>query len=359
MNKKFRDKIIAVLGAGLLGYYLCLSLFRGIIWNSLLKILPPINNRHLPDIYLGIIGAVVMALLGYLLFNIMVEKRSFEQYKKSYFVTIILMIILPLMVAVTFRVHAVYYVTKAESNIPTDITIRLNKTGNSIMFKINEASANGVAKSIEIAQPYLADFGREIRNLELKEVVNGRNQKFDYSQLTMWISYRASGKWYSKILSYDQGMFEERVAGERWAYYNNSELEKLIEKVVKDSTNINNYNQARIFNSAHINEKSELSEENFRTFVSFLNPEYLIQQDTEGVLRIKKALEEWVPKGETNIYVIELIQKDSPKGRGKNFMVYDNLTQTLMFEGKYYQAEGLRPAISLGGAMRAPTVTSH
>ena len=88
MKKVFQDKIIALLGAGLLGYYLGLSLFRGIIRDCLLKILPPISNRHLPDMYFGIIGAVVAILLTYLLFNLVVEKKSFKIHQKSYLAVI-------------------------------------------------------------------------------------------------------------------------------------------------------------------------------------------------------------------------------------------------------------------------------
>ncbi|KJS19186.1 MAG: hypothetical protein VR72_19390 [Clostridiaceae bacterium BRH_c20a] len=343
MKKVFQDKIIALLGAGLLGYYLGLSLFRGIIRDCLLKILPPINNRHLPDMYFGIIGAVVAILLTYLLFNLVVEKKSFKIHQKSYLAVISLLIIVPLMIVGIFRMHAVSLVTKAESTIPTEITIRSNSTGNSLMFKTSSSSAGGVVKSIEVPEQYLADFGKLIRELGLKEVVSGKEQKFDQPYLTMWINYRRTdGKWYSKILSYDQGLFEEWVAGERLAYYKNNELEELLEKLLVDSKNINNYDQARIFNSMTMNERTEkniLAPKDFQVLVNSLKPENVVQQDTEGVARIKAALEDWVPEEETNIYAIELLQKNSPKKVGQNFMAYDQLTHTLMFEGKYYKVD--------------------
>lgn len=345
MTKVLRDKIITLLGAGFLGYYLSISLFRGIIGNNLLKILPPINDRHLPDdIYVNIMGALIFAILAYVLFNLIVEKRSLKLYKKGYLIAISLLIIAPLMIAGIFRVHAVSFVNKAEDTIPTRITIRSHSEGNSIMFSTSSSSSSGVSKSISVTEPFLGDFGREIREMELKEVVSSKEQKIDSDYLTMWISYEIDGKWYSKILSYGQGMFEEHVAGGRIAYYANPELESLLKEEFEESADINNYDHARVVNSVTINRENEAEEkksiiasEEFQILVNSLRVENLIHQDTEGVKRIKAALDKDVPQEETNIYGIELLQKGSIKNRGSNFMVYDKINKTLMFEGKYYQ----------------------
>lgn len=341
MTKTLRDKIIAVLGAGLLGYYLSLSLFRGIIWSTLLNVLPAINDRHLPDIYLGIMGAVIAGLLAYILFNLYIEKMSFQNHKKSYLTAIALLLIAPLMIAGIFRVHAISLVTKQEGTTPTQVTIRLDSEGNSIMFATSDSSAGGIDKSIFVTKEDLDDFGQGIRDLEFMEVLE-REKSMDTPYLTMWINYKADGKWYSKIMRYNQGMFSESVAGQRMAYYTNPQLEQLIEKLILDTADINNYDQGRVFNSVTFNEElepTEITGEDFQRLVGALKTENLIQQDTEGVKRIKKYSEVWVPKEVTDIYGIELWQKSSERNMGRNFMVYDNLTKTLMYEGKYYQVD--------------------
>jgi len=214
------------------------------------------------------------------------------------------------------------------------------------MFAASTSSASGVAKSISVTEPFLDDFGKGIREMELKEVVSGEEQKIDSSYLTMWIRYEIDGKWYSKILRYGQGIFEEHVAGGKIAYYGNLELENLLEEAFEESADINNYDQARVINSVTINRGNEdeekkrlLTPEDFQILVDSLRPENLIHQDTEGVKRIKEALKEWVPQEETSICGIELLQQGSSKNTGRNFMVYDKRTRTLMFEGMYYQVD--------------------
>ncbi|EGW38687.1 hypothetical protein [Desulfosporosinus sp. OT] len=346
MTKVLRDKIITVLGAGFLGYYLSFSLLHSLIRNNLLKILPPINDRHLPDIYVNIMGAAIFAILAYLLFKVVLEKRSFKLHKKSYLIAISLLVIVPLVIAGIFRVHAVSLVNKAEGTTPKEITIKTDREGDSLMFAASTSSASGVAKSISVTESLLDDFGKGIREMELKEVVSGEEQRMDSSYLTMWIRYEIDGNWYSKILRYGQGIFEEHVAGGRIAYYSNHELENLLKEAFEESADINNYDQARVINSMTINrengaeeKKRFLAPEDFQILVDSLRPENLIHQDTEGVKRIKEALKEWVPQEETNIYGIELWQAGSSENTGQNFMVYDKRTRTLMFEGAYYQVD--------------------
>ncbi|EHQ91667.1 hypothetical protein [Desulfosporosinus youngiae] len=204
MAKVLRDKIITLLGAGFLGYYLSISLLHDLIRNNLLKLLPPINARHLPDSYVNIMGAAIFAISAYLLFNVVLEKRSFKLYKKSYLTAISLLIIVPLVIAGVFRVHAVSLVHKAEATTPKEITIRTDREGDSLMFAVGTSSATGVAKSIFFTEPLLDDFGKGIRKMELKEAVSSEEQRMDSSYLTMWIRYEIDGKWYSKILSYGQ-----------------------------------------------------------------------------------------------------------------------------------------------------------
>ncbi|NMA01535.1 MAG: hypothetical protein GX923_03085 [Clostridia bacterium] len=344
MTKTVRDKLIAVLGAGLLGYYLSLSLFRGLIWDGLIKFLPAINSRHLPDkIYIGLLGAVVGGIVTYILFNLYIERRSFKTHKQSYLIALVLLIIAPLLIVGIFRVHALSIVTKQEGTTPTQVTIRVDDVGNSIMFATSSSSAGGIDKSIFVPEPYLDEFGQRIRDLKFVEVLE-REKQMDTPYSTIWINYRAEGKWYSKIMRYNQGLFSEAVAGQRMAYYTNPQLEELIERLMLDAADINNYNQARIYNTLTFNEKLEPKKiigEDFQRLVGSLRPENLIKQDTEGVKRIKSYQErkQWVPKEERDIYGIDLWQKGSEGNMGRNFMVYDKLTKTLMFEGKYYQVD--------------------
>ncbi|WP_242652558.1 hypothetical protein [Desulfofarcimen acetoxidans] len=311
-----------------------------------MRVLPPINDRHLPDIYVNIMGMVVFAILAYLLFNIIVEKRSFKLHKKSYVTASILLILAPLMIAGIFRVHAVNLVAKMEGTTPVKIVIAPNSKGSSIMFAAGSSSAGGVNKSGYITEPYLEDFGKAIGKMELKEVVDGEEQKQGSHYLTMWIDYEVAGEWYSKILSYVQGMFEEHVAGERIAYYSNPELENLLKKVFDELADINNYDRAGVINYVTINKGNKgeekerlLTPNDFQVLVNSLKTDNLINQDTEGVNRIKKALDGWIPKEEMNIYGIELFKKGSAQNVGQNFMVYDKLTHTLLFEDKYYQVD--------------------
>lgn len=256
-----------------------------------------------------------------------------------------MLIIAPFIIAGIFRVHAVSLVTKAEDTTPAEVNIGLGREGNSIMFATGSSSASGIEKSISVTEPFLDDFGKGIREMELKEVTLREERKSDASSLTMWIRYETDGKWYSKLLSYTQGMFEEHVAGERIAYYGNPKLEHLLEEALEESADIHHYDQAGVVNAATVNsedevqEKRPLSPDDFQILVNSLKSENLIQQDTAGVKRIKEALEEWVPQEEANIYGIELLQKGFPENRGQNFMVYDKRTRTLMFEGKYYQVD--------------------
>ncbi|NLW24368.1 MAG: hypothetical protein GXY91_03850 [Clostridia bacterium] len=345
MSKIVRDKIIAVMGAGLLGYYLGLSLFRGLIWSNLIKILPPINHRNLPDIYLGIIGAVVTGVLVYLLFTLLQEKRSFKKKKKKILIATALLIIAPFLVAGIFRIHAVSLVNKAESSTPKAVRISLDTEGNSIRFATSSTTASVLDKSFYLINSNKLDvFGKAIQAMELQEVVSSKEQKQNTHEVVMWIEYDANGKWYSKIVSYGQGLFEESVAGGKLAYYTNPQLEEFLNKLFTEAADINNYDRARVVNSVIMNkedgsEEKILAFEEFQILVNAINPDCLLQEDTEGVKRIKNVLKEPVPQEDRNIYAFEIFQKDSNENKGRNFMVYDNLTQTLMFENKYYHVD--------------------
>lgn len=122
-----KDKLANIMGAGLLGYYLAISIFRDIIRYGLDIALPPINNRHLPQYYVGFEGAAIALIIAYLVYTAMVEKKSMKQFKRKYIKALGLLIVLPILIAGAFRLDAVSYVRRAESTTPTKIHIETNE----------------------------------------------------------------------------------------------------------------------------------------------------------------------------------------------------------------------------------------
>lgn len=76
--------------------------------------------------------------------------------------------------------------------------------------------------------------GEMIRKMRLLDVVDeksaNKNPSSDMKEYAIFIHYTIDGKWYSKILTYKDGIFEERVGieGNRMARYESRELEDFI-----------------------------------------------------------------------------------------------------------------------------------
>lgn len=343
MNKFIRDKTIAVLGSGLLGYYLAISIFQDIIWHRiLLKVLPPINSRHLPQGYVGLFGALIALVLGYLLFTSIIEKKSFTSHKKGYLVAIGLLVILPLLTISAFRLHGVSWVKRAEATAPTEISLRADGVGSHIMFELNSSQASGISKSLSVEPEDLSAWGKMIENMELKEVVAENQPQQEPRVATMFISYRVSGKWYSKIVTYQGGLFEEWIANNRRAYYENSELEKAIRELFKEAGSIEYYNQAKIINSEIVRGKkpeATLTAEQFAQLTSTINEGNRLIPDSDIIAKFQDLFENGVKKEDTGIYALHLLKNNNSNRSTDNFMIYDKNTTTLMFEGVYYKID--------------------
>ena len=86
-----KDKLIFLLGFTLLGYYLGISLFSSIIRSFLEIFLPPIDTRFLPEIYPGLLGALILGLLVYIFFN--------RAHRKKQLIGIALLVLVPLLIS--------------------------------------------------------------------------------------------------------------------------------------------------------------------------------------------------------------------------------------------------------------------
>lgn len=305
-----KDKVLAILGSGLLGYYLAISIFNGSIWGLFLRFLPPINQRHLPQIYIGLFGLAIAMLSAYLLYTFFVEKKSPKEYNRQYLVAIILLLAIPILIIGVFRFHSINYVTKVESTSPTAIRIQLDKNDSTIWFETSPDSAIGCAKFLAVPEKDLKKVGKMLNKLKLVEM----NQKqLESRDKTLFIDYTSKGKWYSKILGYENGAFNESVSNNRLVYYKSDALEKYLGDLEKAATNINLYTTATIMHPDYLedegNKRLNVSRENFSRLVSFIRLENEITPAPE-IRKILKRTDNIgnVRKSETNIYAFQLSQ---------------------------------------------------
>lgn len=335
--KASKDKLIAIFFGGFLGHCLSKFVFDGILWEFFTSVLPPINERHLSiDIYLGLLGALIGAISAYILFSLFVDKMSFSSHKRQYVISIIMLVVVPLILLWVFRYNAVSYVYSAENTAPTKINIvSFDVPEASIMFNQNSNSATGFRKQIVVEEDLLEEMGNQIRKMKIDEVVDD-GTKLSRLVKTVYIDYRVNDKWYSKILNYENGLFEESVANHRLVYYKNSELERLIQKSIKRAADIDIYNEATIYNHESMGDGKKLSKDEFSKLVSILNNSTV--EEPKRIENIKTAFKKGVSKGETHICVIELAQ-DETRDNNRNFMVYDDINKVLFYEGKYYDAD--------------------
>lgn len=341
MNKLRIDKIMILLGIGLLGYYVGLSLLGGIYRSSLWAVLPPINNRHLPDFYPGIMGAVVAITLGYIIYTRYVEKKALTDNKRGYTIALTLLLVLPLVALGAFRVHAVSIVSEAEKTTPTSFHLNLLEAQNSVMFETSPNSATGFNKSIRINADdnWLEAIGNAVREMEIVEVAGSNTQS---RGATIWLRYEVNGRGYSKILGYGDGIFTESVANHKTAHYQSPDFEQLLAELLAEAGNLEHFTQARVWNSQLIgpdreNSPIQLKEDELTILINVIKKENLIAPDEEVKRKFTKALQEPLTKENANIYAIELSTDYQAEFQVKNFMVYDYDSKILLFDGKYYQ----------------------
>lgn len=336
-----KDKIIGLLASALLGYYLSISIFRHVVWQYLKLFLPPINDRHLPDLYPGLLGALLTIFLANLIFLKFLEKKPFKFHHKEYLITLALLLFSPLIIGGVFRFHAVSYVQGAEKTTPTEISIRLDTPANEIMFEVSKNSATGFRKNIIVPEESLAQFGKLIRTMQLQTTAQQPPSTEDETLATFWIDYEIKGKWYSKILTYHTNYFSEHVSNGKKAIYQSPELAQLIEELVIASNDLSLYTHAKIVNSQSIKNKEKqihLTDQQLSDFLSNVKPEHKIEPTPHILARFKfLTTEEFIPQTETDIYAIELSEGSGATRGTENFMVYDKQTATLYFNSNYYK----------------------
>lgn len=343
--KQRLDKIMAVAGLSLLGYYLGLSPLRLPILRLLTQVLPPINNRNLPLFYTGLLGLAAAAPLGYLAYTRFVQKWLFNKHRKPYLIGILSLLILPLLVAACFRIQAVKIVSDAESTAPTDINIQFNHY---ISFWYNEGSGISYRKSVRLLMDNdkLKEIGSAVQQIKLKSVIIDNNP---FSKDVMFIRYGAHGKRYIKILDYNNGYFHEDIGSQKYAVYEGPVLENIMKKLTNDIKNIKQYNQASMIHSSWISErdggKKPLSQQEYQVLVSSINNDNIISPDSYTTEYFNKLIREGVSRGNQDVYGFYLTNEPSSAKKLENFMIYSRKSGVLWFEEEYYKAD-LSPLIS-------------
>lgn len=341
MNKFTRDKIFSTIFGGIFLYYATISFLRSPLQSLFVSILPPINNRNLPfDLYLGGYGALTGAVLVFIIFSLTIEKKPFNSYKKQYIIAVLILIMIPLIMMFAFRIHAVNYVTQAERTTPTDMRIHLRAPGTSIVFNVSPNCATGISKNVGVEEDLLEEIGQEIRDMKLKEVAQDNYIEGDCE--TLFIDYQIKGKWYSKILRHRNGVFEERVANNKYAIYESKGLQELIEKSISRAGDLASYNKGIIndYESETSHKKGEeLSEQDLKRLIESVITARKIDENHEDTSGIKTALEEGISQDMNNLYAISLIKRDERNRGSGNFMVYDNINRVIFFEGIYYDVD--------------------
>ncbi|MCC5909056.1 MAG: hypothetical protein JJT76_01295 [Clostridiaceae bacterium] len=355
------DKIIALCGSGLLGYYLGLSIFSGIIWRLLRWTLPPMNNRHLPRFYTGIMGAIIVASIGYLIYTRFIERCSIEKCKKQYAIGIVALLLLPIMTMASFRIQAVNYVRNAEATRPTRLNFRFEvpKVGFIISKDHSGSSATLYGKSISIEneETLLEEFGEALQRLELVEVVDPSQYSFEEHKGTMWINYRPEGKWYSKIISWQGDYFVESVENQQQVLYKGPELEAILKDLNRQLKDLNNYVSVEVLHTSLIDENSDpqverIVVEDFQLLLDSIQKNNKITPDNNVVSSFETILNgnEGITKNDVNYYGFFLTSHPFDTSSFdttivlENVILYDDALKIAWFEGEYYGVD-LSPII--------------
>lgn len=95
---------------------------------------------------------------------------------------------------------------------------------------------------------------------------------------TLYISYQVKDRWYSKILNYESGIFEKRVANNRFAYYESKKLEHLLQSAIAKAEDIGIYTKATVYDYESIDSNGKkLSRDELSELVSMLNNSIVVE----------------------------------------------------------------------------------
>lgn len=340
------DKIIALGGSTLIGYYLGLSIFHGSIWRLLQSTLPPMNNRHLPRFYTGLMGAFIVAPIGYLLYIWFIEKYSIKEHKKQYIFGVLALLILPVMTLASFRIQSVNYVRRAEATNPTSIHLRMEEPN--IAFEINEGTASIFGKGItnprlRNEESSLQALGEAIRQMEVIEVSKEQKNFLPNSKGTMWIEYSYQGNWYSKILNWEKDRFQE--AGSQFILYKGEELQLLLEDYNRQLATLANYTSGKVIHTSLIDDDDKLitmSQKDLDFLLKSLDEENKTTPSDDIAMNFEEILKERRPitKKDTHLFAFSLeSQWEKEPIILENVILYDNERKIAWFEDNYYHVD--------------------
>ncbi|AOY74903.1 hypothetical protein [Clostridium formicaceticum] len=344
------DKMIAVGGSALLGYYLGLSILRSLLWKVLLWTLPPINTRHTPRFYTGLIAATIAASIGYLLYIWLVDKWSIGRYKKQYASGLTALILLPLITMGSFRIHTVSIVKNAEASTPTGLHLRFEEP--TVVFQITETSGTVFGKSIRLQdhQALLETFGTALQQLTLIEVSNDPQNIITKPQGTLWIDYRPQGKWYSKIITWGQDTFEEFSTNQKRLLYQGNELEAVLEEFNRQLATLTNYVSGKVIHTSFIDgdflETKAMPQEDFEFLLANLSEDHKTSPEGSVASRFEEVLNnrEGISKQDNNFYAFSLSNQPADASLERdilleNVILYDDEEKVAWFEEVYYEVD--------------------
>lgn len=356
MKNRF-DKIVTVAVSTLIGYYLGLSIFRGYIWNLLIRTLPPINNRHLPRYYTGIMSAFIIGAIGYLLYIIFIEKISFGKGKRKYTLGIVALFLLPLMTIISFRTHSITYVKKVESSAPTGFYLKFKEPN--IVFETSKNAGAGFGKSVikrgTMGIDSLETMGEALSKLELVKASREQENFMPESKATIWIDYTTDkGKWYSRILNCDGDYFQESAGQD--ALYKGVEFGDFLMDLDNQLKDLNTYNSGEIIHTSLITEDNNddnndivtMPDEDLNFLLSSLGNDNKIMPQDNIVTDFQAILDDqkYITNENTHIYAFS-IKNQSPEGIAniqgdmilENVIIYDSNLGVAYFEGDYFDVD--------------------
>ncbi len=352
MKNKF-DKISAVIVSGLLGYYLGLSVFRGHIWRLLMAVLPPINNRHLPRYYTGIIGGLILGVIGYLLYIMLIEKICFKEGKTNYITAFMALLLLPLIAIISFRTHSINYVKKVESSTPSGFHLKFKEPNISFETSKNAGTVFGksVRKRETMGTKSLETMGEALSKLEFVKASKKQENFIPDSRATIWIDYTTDkGNWYSRILTCDGDFFQESSG--QSVLYIGSEFGAFLMDLDKQLKNLNTYNSGQIIHTSLMaedrNSISPMPDEDLKFLLDNISIQNKIVPEDNIIAAFQSIINEkkYITEEDTHIYAFS-IKNQSPEDidniRGdiilENIIIYNKNQNIAYFEGEYFKLD--------------------
>lgn len=341
------DKLVAVGGSGLLGYYMGLSIFQGIFWRWLMAVLPPINDRNLPRNYTGFLGFSIAAALCYIAYTWFVERQPVAKNKRQYFYGTAALLLLPTLLLFAFRLHAIGFVRAAEATTPTELGMRYQQM--SAGFSLTDSSAIFLGKSVELRmdEEYLAELGKGIQAMKIENIIERGEMGIRNPEATLWLSYDYNGRWYSKIISkYDNGFFES-IGGGRQVLYGSEALEAFMHRLNIELGDINSFTEAKVYHTsliegAEFKEIEAMSESELGQLKEEIKVDNRYQPDNEIVEAFSEIINErdYIDRNQTHLYVIALKRQIIDNNRSlsfENFILYDDNLKLAFFNGEFYK----------------------